>query len=80
MTPPFAVNFPLSGALITVTDIPFRTQLPLRPLLTVCHPVGQVTCTIRGRTPDEIEELPMHDTQRLRIAHFRQGTSTPYIG
>ncbi|MFJ9854196.1 NUDIX hydrolase [Streptomyces sp. NPDC101150] len=30
--------------------------------------------------PGEIDELPMHHTQRLRIQHFLEHRSTPYLG
>ncbi|MER5319507.1 NUDIX hydrolase [Streptosporangium roseum] len=42
--------------------------------------ISDESTEVRWVSPDEIEELPMHDTQRLRIEHFRQGKSTPYIG
>lgn len=35
---------------------------------------------VRWVSPYEIEELPIHDTQRLRIERFLQGKPTPYIG
>ncbi|MEU7860424.1 NUDIX domain-containing protein [Nonomuraea sp. NPDC049141] len=42
--------------------------------------ISDESTDVRWVSPDEIEELPMHDTQRLRIEHFRQGKATPYIG
>ncbi|SNT62252.1 ADP-ribose pyrophosphatase YjhB, NUDIX family [Streptosporangium subroseum] len=42
--------------------------------------ISDESTDVRWISPDEIEELPMHDTQRLRIEHFRHGKSTPYIG
>jgi 8-oxo-dGTP pyrophosphatase MutT (NUDIX family) len=42
--------------------------------------ISDESTDVRWVSPDEVEELPMHDTQRLRIEHFRQGTSTPYVG
>ncbi|MEU4229051.1 NUDIX domain-containing protein [Nonomuraea sp. NPDC026600] len=42
--------------------------------------ISDESTDVRWVSPDEIEDLPMHDTQRLRIEHFRQGKSTPYIG
>lgn len=42
--------------------------------------ISDESTDVRWISPDEFEELPMHDTQRLRIEHFRQGMSTPYIG
>ncbi|MGW1375340.1 NUDIX domain-containing protein [Streptomyces sp. NPDC002446] len=35
---------------------------------------------IRFVAPDEIDALPMHHTQRLRIQHFLESRSTPYLG
>jgi hypothetical protein len=28
----------------------------------------------------ELEALPMHHTQRLRVAHYLEGQNTPYLG
>jgi 8-oxo-dGTP pyrophosphatase MutT (NUDIX family) len=42
--------------------------------------ISDESADVRWVSSDEIEELPMHDTQQLRIEHFRHGMSTPYIG
>lgn len=42
--------------------------------------ISDESTDVRWVSPDEIEELPMHDTQQLRIEHFRQGKATPNIG
>ncbi|KOV60123.1 DNA mismatch repair protein MutT, partial [Streptomyces sp. NRRL WC-3618] len=30
--------------------------------------------------PEEIEQLPMHHTQRLRLHHFLEQREKPYLG
>ncbi|GLW09620.1 putative MutT/NUDIX-like protein [Microtetraspora sp. NBRC 13810] len=42
--------------------------------------VSDESTDVRWISPDEFEELSMHDTQRLRIGHFLDGTVSPYIG
>jgi 8-oxo-dGTP pyrophosphatase MutT (NUDIX family) len=42
--------------------------------------ISDESTDVRWVSPDEIEELSMHETQRLRLEHFLQGKSTPYIG
>ncbi|MFD1545807.1 NUDIX domain-containing protein [Nonomuraea guangzhouensis] len=42
--------------------------------------ISDESTDVRWVSPDEIEDLPMHDTQRLRIEHFLQGKTTPHIG
>jgi 8-oxo-dGTP pyrophosphatase MutT (NUDIX family) len=35
---------------------------------------------LRFVAPNEVETLPMHHTQRLRIRHFLERRSSPYLG
>lgn len=31
-------------------------------------------------TPQSLEQLPIHDTTRLRLRHFLEGRTSPYVG
>ncbi|MEU6485086.1 NUDIX domain-containing protein [Streptomyces sp. NPDC046887] len=42
--------------------------------------VSEESSEVRFVSPEEIEGLPMHHTQRLRVRHFLEGRSTPYLG
>ncbi|MFF0573396.1 NUDIX hydrolase [Streptosporangium saharense] len=42
--------------------------------------VSDESTDVRWVGREEITSLPMHDTQRLRIGHFLDGTATPYVG
>jgi hypothetical protein len=35
---------------------------------------------VRWIAPVEIDEMPIHDTTRLRLQHFLQRRPSPYIG
>lgn len=35
---------------------------------------------LRFVQPEEIDQLPMHHTQRLRIRHFLEPRDRPYLG
>lgn len=35
---------------------------------------------LRFVPPEEIGELPMHHTQRLRLGHYLEGRDQPYLG
>lgn len=42
--------------------------------------VSDESTELRWIDRDEIDELPMHHTQRLRLRHFIEGDEKPYIG
>ncbi|WP_026151351.1 NUDIX hydrolase [Streptomyces prunicolor] len=42
--------------------------------------ISDESTEIRFMDPSEIDELPMHRTQRLRIQHFLENRLTPYLG
>ncbi|MFE1770518.1 NUDIX hydrolase [Streptomyces sp. NPDC059008] len=42
--------------------------------------ISDESSEIRFVAPSEIDELPMHHTQRLRIRHFLENRPTPYLG
>ncbi|MDT0309272.1 NUDIX domain-containing protein [Streptomyces sp. DSM 44917] len=42
--------------------------------------ISDESTELRFIAPSEIDGLPMHHTQRLRIQHFLANRSTPYLG
>lgn len=42
--------------------------------------VSDESTEVRFVDPAEIDALPMHHTQRLRIQHFREDRTSPYLG
>ncbi|MFG2777677.1 NUDIX hydrolase [Streptomyces prunicolor] len=42
--------------------------------------ISDESTEIRFMDPSEIDELPMHRTQRLRIQHFLENRPAPYLG
>ncbi|MFF4951583.1 NUDIX hydrolase [Streptomyces chattanoogensis] len=42
--------------------------------------ISEESSEMRFVAPSEIDGLPMHHTQRLRIQHFLEHRSTPYLG
>lgn len=42
--------------------------------------ISDESTELRFVDPDELADLPMHHTQRLRIQHFRDGRDRPYLG
>ncbi|MEV0370503.1 NUDIX domain-containing protein [Streptomyces sp. NPDC050636] len=42
--------------------------------------ISEESSELRFVAPNEIDGLPMHQTQRLRIQHFLEHRSTPYLG
>ncbi|WP_411083925.1 NUDIX hydrolase [Streptomyces sp. cmx-18-6] len=42
--------------------------------------ISDESTELRFVDPDEVSELPMHPTQRLRIQHFLEDRPTPYLG
>jgi 8-oxo-dGTP pyrophosphatase MutT (NUDIX family) len=42
--------------------------------------ISDESTELRFVRPDELDALPMHHTQRLRIGHFLEHRSTPYLG
>ncbi|MFH8617936.1 NUDIX domain-containing protein [Streptomyces sp. NPDC017979] len=42
--------------------------------------ISQESTELRFVPPEELDELPMHSTQRLRIGHFLEGRERPYLG
>ncbi|MDI3386867.1 NUDIX domain-containing protein [Streptomyces sp. B-S-A8] len=42
--------------------------------------ISDESTEVRFVAPGEVDALPMHHTQRLRIGHFLEGRSTPYLG
>jgi hypothetical protein len=43
-------------------------------------PLSDESTEIRFVAPDEIERLPMHHTQRLRITHYLEKRDSPHLG
>lgn len=42
--------------------------------------ISNESTELRFIPSDEIDQLPMHHTQRLRLGHFLENRSTPYLG
>jgi 8-oxo-dGTP pyrophosphatase MutT (NUDIX family) len=42
--------------------------------------ISDESTELRIVAPDELETLPMHHTQRLRISHFQENRPRPYLG
>ncbi|RAJ67038.1 ADP-ribose pyrophosphatase YjhB (NUDIX family) [Streptomyces sp. Amel2xB2] len=42
--------------------------------------VSQESTALRFVNPEEIDVLPMHDTQRMRVRHFLEKRPAPYLG
>jgi 8-oxo-dGTP pyrophosphatase MutT (NUDIX family) len=42
--------------------------------------VSDESSEVRFVDPGELDSLPMHHTQRLRLQHFLEGRPTPYLG
>ncbi|AUG81171.1 DNA mismatch repair protein MutT [Kitasatospora sp. MMS16-BH015] len=42
--------------------------------------ISDESTALRWVTPKELDGLPMHHTQRLRLQHFREARPTPYLG
>jgi ADP-ribose pyrophosphatase YjhB (NUDIX family) len=42
--------------------------------------VSDESTDLRFVAPDDLPRLPMHDSVRLRLEHWRDGRSEPYIG
>ncbi len=42
--------------------------------------VSDESTDVRFVEPGEIPSLPMHESVRLRLAHWQEGRGTPYIG
>ncbi|MFD0035471.1 NUDIX domain-containing protein [Streptomyces sp. NPDC055059] len=42
--------------------------------------ISDESTELRFVAPDELESLPMHHTQRLRLQHFLEKRPTPYLG
>lgn len=42
--------------------------------------ISDESVDLRWMAPDEIDALPMHHTQRLRLAHFLNNRERPYLG
>ncbi|WPO75386.1 NUDIX domain-containing protein [Streptomyces sp. KN37] len=42
--------------------------------------ISDESTELRFVPPDEIEQLPMHHTQRLRLQHFLEQREKPYLG
>ncbi|MFE3071992.1 NUDIX hydrolase [Streptomyces sp. NPDC059247] len=42
--------------------------------------VSDESTEVRFVDPDDLADLPMHHTQRLRLAHFLEDRPTPYLG
>ena len=42
--------------------------------------ISDESSELRFVPPDEIGQLPMHHTQRLRIRHFLERRDRPYLG
>ncbi|MEU9402251.1 NUDIX domain-containing protein [Streptomyces sp. NPDC048242] len=42
--------------------------------------ISDESLELRWVAPEELEGLPMHHTQRLRLAHFLEDRPTPYLG
>lgn len=54
----------------------------------VCDDVGRIllqrrsdeSTELRFVAPSELDSLDMHHTQRLRLTHYLEGRSAPYLG
>jgi hypothetical protein len=42
--------------------------------------ISDESTELRFVLPEEIEQLPMHHTQRLRLQHFLEHREKPYLG
>lgn len=42
--------------------------------------VSEESTEVRFVAPDEIDALPMHHTQRLRLRHFAEDRDRPHLG
>ncbi|SCE34291.1 hypothetical protein GA0115246_1148131 [Streptomyces sp. SolWspMP-sol7th] len=42
--------------------------------------ISDESTELRFVLPEEIEQLPMHHTQRLRLHHFLEQREKPYLG
>jgi hypothetical protein len=42
--------------------------------------ISDESTDLRFASPAEIADLPMHDTQRLRIRHFLENRDRPHLG
>lgn len=42
--------------------------------------ISDESTELRFVPPDELDELPMHHTQRLRLRHFMEHREQPYLG
>ncbi|MEU0691759.1 NUDIX hydrolase [Streptomyces uncialis] len=42
--------------------------------------VSDESTELRWAAPDDLDGLPMHHTQRLRLTHFLENRSAPYLG
>ncbi|MFF2222755.1 NUDIX domain-containing protein [Streptomyces globisporus] len=42
--------------------------------------ISEESTKVRFVAPDEIDALPMHHTQRLRLRHFAEDRDRPYLG
>lgn len=42
--------------------------------------ISDESTELRFVAPEDIDSLPMHHTQRLRLAHFLEQRPTPYLG
>ncbi|GAA2582794.1 hypothetical protein Stube_31540 [Streptomyces tubercidicus] len=42
--------------------------------------ISDESTELRFAQPDEIDQLPMHHTQRLRLRHFLEHRERPYLG
>nr|WP_185994110.1 hypothetical protein [Streptomyces benahoarensis] len=42
--------------------------------------ISEESTELRFVRPEEIDRLPMHHTQRLRVRHFLEGRERPYLG
>ncbi|MGW6009726.1 NUDIX domain-containing protein [Streptomyces sp. NPDC055210] len=42
--------------------------------------ISDESTELRWIAPDELQDLPMHHTQRLRLDHFLEGRAVPYLG
>ncbi len=82
----------LTGLVGTYTDprhIVAYTDGEVRRQFNVCfaaritggEPVlSEESTELRFVPPDELDELPLHHTQRMRVRHFLRHRSAPYLG
>ncbi|WP_327268619.1 NUDIX domain-containing protein [Streptomyces sp. NBC_01218] len=42
--------------------------------------ISEESTELRFVAPEDLDSLPMHHTQRLRIGHFLERRATPYLG